>query len=229
MYVNSSQHWYDRSVERREEAGTPDVLGAIRCALAMQLHASLGPCSTRQRACAHTMRAMHAWSGDERIDIVGSDRAACWDEAQRLPLVSFNVVLPLCHHSSQNHSGLHGRQKALLHPQFVAAVLSDLFGIQARAGCACAGPYGQVLLQRQLMSQCGCSRKDLSILDQQAASGHAWVKPGWVRVYFSYLMTQDEVDYIICTHLCLDDATVCCWWGKAVVVVVVLIACHIEH
>ena len=29
----------------------------------------------------------------------------------------------------------------LLHANFVVAVLSDLFGIQARSGCFCAGPY----------------------------------------------------------------------------------------
>jgi selenocysteine lyase/cysteine desulfurase len=28
-----------------------------------------------------------------------------------------------------------------LHANFVVAVLSDLFGIQARSGCFCAGPY----------------------------------------------------------------------------------------
>ncbi|KAJ1617619.1 hypothetical protein T492DRAFT_605244, partial [Pavlovales sp. CCMP2436] len=33
-----------------------------------------------------------------------------------------------------------------LHPAFVAALLNDLFGIQARAGCACAGPHAQRLL-----------------------------------------------------------------------------------
>jgi selenocysteine lyase/cysteine desulfurase len=26
------------------------------------------------------------------------------------------------------------------------ALLNDLFGIQSRGGCACAGPYGQALL-----------------------------------------------------------------------------------
>ena len=34
-----------------------------------------------------------------------------------------------------------------LHGAFVAALLNDLFGIQARGGCACAGPYGHSLLK----------------------------------------------------------------------------------
>lgn len=32
----------------------------------------------------------------------------------------------------------------LLHHNFVCALLNDLFGIQARGGCSCAGPYAQV-------------------------------------------------------------------------------------
>lgn len=33
-----------------------------------------------------------------------------------------------------------------VHGRFVAKLLNDLFGIQARGGCACAGPYGHYLL-----------------------------------------------------------------------------------
>lgn len=33
-----------------------------------------------------------------------------------------------------------------LHYDFVVALLNDLFGIQSRGGCACAGLYGQNLL-----------------------------------------------------------------------------------
>ena len=70
--------------------------------------------------------------------------------------------------------------------------------VQARAGCACAGPYGQQLLKESLLAACGCSQESsLDDLDKLAASGSAWIKPGWVRVYFSYLMQPFEVDYII--------------------------------
>ena len=33
-----------------------------------------------------------------------------------------------------------------LHPRFVTTLLNDLFGIQTRAGCSCAAPYGHRLL-----------------------------------------------------------------------------------
>ncbi|KAJ1487475.1 hypothetical protein T484DRAFT_3629319 [Baffinella frigidus] len=32
-----------------------------------------------------------------------------------------------------------------LHHNFVVALLNDLFGIQSRGGCSCAGPYGMDL------------------------------------------------------------------------------------
>lgn len=33
-----------------------------------------------------------------------------------------------------------------LHHNYVAALLDDVFGIQSRGGCACAGPYAEELL-----------------------------------------------------------------------------------
>lgn len=39
-----------------------------------------------------------------------------------------------------------------LHHNFVCAILNDVFGIQTRGGCSCAGPYSQV---RGVVSGCG--------------------------------------------------------------------------
>ena len=41
---------------------------------------------------------------------------------------------------------IHTFQRQFLHWNFVTTLLSDLFGIQARGGCLCAGPYGHTLL-----------------------------------------------------------------------------------
>ena len=37
-------------------------------------------------------------------------------------------------------------QRYYLHHNFIVALLNDLFGIQCRGGCMCAGPYAQILL-----------------------------------------------------------------------------------
>jgi selenocysteine lyase/cysteine desulfurase len=50
----------------------------------------------------------------------------------RVPIVSFVVTHPLT--------------GAVLHHNFVTTLLNDLFGVQARGGCMCAGPYAIRLL-----------------------------------------------------------------------------------
>lgn len=52
--------------------------------------------------------------------------------ASRLPIFSFLIYVPhVCKY---------------LHHNFVCLLLNDLFGIQVRSGCACAGPYALDLL-----------------------------------------------------------------------------------
>ena len=63
---------------------------------------------------------LRRWAGNAGIEVLGSQQAA------RLSIISFRIR--------------HGNQ--YLHHNFVVALLNDLFGIQARGGCSCAGPYG---------------------------------------------------------------------------------------
>lgn len=48
----------------------------------------------------------------------------------RLPIFSFIVTHPTV--------------SKLVHHNFISTLLNDLYGIQTRGGCACAGPYGEV-------------------------------------------------------------------------------------
>lgn len=52
------------------------------------------------------------------------------DTASRLPI--FSIII------------YHQDSGKLVHHNFVSVLLNDLYGIQARGGCACAGPYAQV-------------------------------------------------------------------------------------
>jgi selenocysteine lyase/cysteine desulfurase len=139
QYVNGHDHWFESEVEKREEAGTPDVLGAIRAALALQLHTQLSQRITHALPVSHALRAVRAWQHEPNIQIVGGSRSAFWDDRSRLPLVSFNVVVRVVpeHTASALSAASTGRgevsQHKALHPQFVAALLNDLFGIQVRS------------------------------------------------------------------------------------------------
>ncbi|MCK5762652.1 MAG: hypothetical protein KAH05_00890, partial [Clostridiales bacterium] len=77
----------------------------------------------------------------------------------------------------------------ILHPKFVTRLLNDLFGIQTRAGCSCAGPYGHRLLNIDRTT----SEKYRVVVKNGTTS----LKPGWVRVNFHFTMTEAEVDFIM--------------------------------
>jgi len=68
-------------------------------------------------------------------------------------------------------------------------MLSDIYGIQARGGCACAGPYGHRLL--------GIDKAFSEQLRAEILAGNLAHKPGWVRLNFSYLMSEKTVRYIL--------------------------------
>ena len=76
-----------------------------------------------------------------------------------------------------------------LHHNFVVALLNDLFGIQARGGCSCAGPYGHRLL--------GIDLERSHQFEREISRGCEGIKPGWVRVNFNYFIDERVFDYIV--------------------------------
>ena len=76
-----------------------------------------------------------------------------------------------------------------LHHNFVVALLNDLFGIQARGGCSCAGPYGHRLL--------GIDLERSHEFEREITHGCEGIKPGWVRVNFNYFITEAVFQYIV--------------------------------
>lgn len=167
-FVSPTAHDYSASLEAREEAGTPNVVGDIRAALAFLVKDAIGETRMRERNRALTRRAMNAWSGDGRLELLGSP------EAERLPVFSFRV-----------RDGRGG----YVHQQLVTRMLSDRFGIQARGGCACAGPYVHRLLD------IGAEESDR--MRAAILAGDEMSKPGFTRLNLSVLLSDAEVDFIL--------------------------------
>ena len=167
-YVNPTGHRYLADPEQREEGGTPAIVESIRAGLVFQLKAAVGTEVIRALEEAFLRRAVQSWRTDPGLEILGNL------DARRLSIVSFVVRRP------------GGRY---LHHNFVVALLHDLFGIQARGGCSCAGPYGHRLL--------GIDLERSQEFEQEIASGCEGIKPGWVRVNFNYFVSTTVVDYII--------------------------------
>ncbi len=167
-YVNETDHDYLGDVEARETAGTPGLYQLLRAALALDVKRALGVDVIREREHAHLERVLERWGPHDRIDILGPEGL------DRLSIVSFNVL---------------DGQGGVLHPRFVTVLLDDLFGIQSRAGCSCAGPYGHKLL--------GIGPDKSARYRTCVSSGYGGLKPGWARVGFHYTHDDLEVEYLL--------------------------------
>jgi selenocysteine lyase/cysteine desulfurase len=82
-----------------------------------------------------------------------------------------------------------GADGELVHHKDFTEMLSDRYGVQTRGGCACAGPYGHCLLN--------VDRATSECLRAEVLGGNEAAKPGWVRLNFSYLMSDETAAYII--------------------------------
>ncbi len=167
-YVSRTKQVYIEDIEAREDAGTPAILGKIRTALAFKVKEELGTDVLTAREHELLVRALERLDRHDRIQVLGNP------SAPRLAFLSFLVKTPA---------------GAMLHPRLVVRLLNDLFGIQARGGCACAGPYGHVLLnideeRSDRYMQCALSNIDS-------------IKPGWTRLNLAPWASDEEVDFLL--------------------------------
>jgi len=167
QYVSPDHHTYITDQEHREEGGTPAIIGSIRAGLVFKLKDEVGPDRIRGLEHHFIRRAIDSWKTNPSIDILGNP------DAERLSIVSFVIRT----------------EDKVLHHNYVVALLNDLFGIQARGGCSCAGPYGHRLLGIDLET----SRRFEDVI----ATGCEVLKPGWVRLNFNYFISESEFDYIV--------------------------------
>ncbi len=167
-YVNSLEHKYLTDPAHREEGGTPAIIESIRAGLVFQLREAVGVPVIHATEEKFLSRAIQAWGVEPHIELLGNLKA------ERLSILSFVLRAP---------SG------KLLHYNFVVALLNDLFGIQARGGCSCAGPYGHRLL--------GIDIDKSHEIEEEVNLGCEGIKPGWIRINFNYFFSDAVVDYII--------------------------------
>jgi selenocysteine lyase/cysteine desulfurase len=166
-YVDPTGHRYLTDPVAREEGGTPAVVESIRAGLVFAVKDAVGASRIEKREHELWQRARERWGSTSRIEILGDL------EAERLSIVSFQVRAA----------------ERYLHHNYVAALLNDLFGIQARSGCSCAGPYGHRLL--------GIDEAHSREFRGEIVDGWEGIKPGWSRLNFNYFITDTAADYLI--------------------------------
>ena len=167
-YVSRSAHHFVSDVEAREDAGTPAILGKIRAALAFKAKERLGIAAIQEREHELIARAIARLRQHPKLRLLGSLNEP------RLAVLSFLV---------------RAGQGSVLHPRLVVRLLNDLFGIQSRGGCACAGPYGHLLLG---IDDAGADR-----LMQCALNDIGSLKPGWTRLNFAPWTSETEFAFLL--------------------------------
>ncbi|MEE4144372.1 MAG: aminotransferase class V-fold PLP-dependent enzyme [Halieaceae bacterium] len=166
-YVTPVDHRYIEDHERREEGGTPGIVESIRAGLVFRLQQEVGIREIGRLEGEFVERALARFSACPGLTILGERNAP------RLSIVSLRFR--------------HGQRD--LHYGFVVALLNDLFGIQMRGGCSCAGPYGHNLL--------GMDMAYSKAIETELDKGNMLFRPGWVRLNFNYFIDEDEFEYLV--------------------------------
>ncbi|TVU51286.1 hypothetical protein EJB05_02697, partial [Eragrostis curvula] len=194
-YVNGFNEedtlYYDE-IEEREDAGTPPIIQKIRASLAFWVKEYIGYDNMSLREQVYSEMAMQRLVSNPNVRVLGNTNV------ERLPIFSFLVYPPFvdslcCAVTDEPGCDIplkDARPKRLpLHGRFVTRLLNDLFGIQARGGCACAGPYGHTLLN---------IKNELSLRIRSAIlEGYNGLKPGCTRLSFAYYLSKEEFSFIL--------------------------------
>jgi selenocysteine lyase/cysteine desulfurase len=157
------EYKYIDDIEAREDGGTPGFLQAIRAALAIQLKEKMGVENIRKREKELVSKA--------------------FSELEKIP------TLHLLADNARERLGIISFYLEDLHFNLAVKLLNDLYGIQVRGGCACAGTYGHYLLD--------VSYDTSHEITTLISSGDLSKKPGWIRLSLHPTMTGAELEYIL--------------------------------
>ena len=164
-------HLYLDNIEDREDGGTPGFLQVIRTALAIQLKEKMGVDNIVNREKELTELVFDKLSNIKTLTILEEKHK------DRLPIFSFVI------------EGLHFN--------LAVKILNDLFGIQTRGGCSCAGTYGHKLLN--------ISKEESKSIINLIETNQSYTRPGWIRLSLHPTTTNSEIDYIYNSIKCLVD------------------------
>lgn len=158
--------WWSDPPER-DEAGSPNVVGAVALATAIEQLQMVGMDNVAGHEAELTTYALRRLPQVEGLEIIGDTDPA--RATTRLGVIPFNV----------RH----------VHHFLVASILGHEFGIGVRNGCFCAHPYILHLLGLD-------AAQTQQVRDEMLAHDRAHM-PGLVRISFGLYNTLAEVDYLL--------------------------------
>ena len=154
---------YVEGLSEREEGGTPAILGDVRAAMGFLIKETAGPQALLDHEIALAERAIERLERHPRIRVLGPRKLS------RLAIIPIDI------------EGLHHELSSTL--------LDHLFGIQNRAGCSCAGPYGHRLL--------GIDFGKSAIFRALVQQGINGIKPGWARISLPWYASEEDLEFIL--------------------------------
>jgi selenocysteine lyase/cysteine desulfurase len=167
LYTSPWEYRYVDDLQQREGSGTPPIVSIIRAGLAFDLKSSLGEDRMHRLENHCVMAAVNAWRDNPKVTILGPDPGT----VPRLGILS--IIL----------------DKGELHHNLAVRLLNDLYGIQVRGGCMCAGTYGHDLLQ--------INKSHSESIRNAIDEGDIVAKPGWVRVSFGPAVTAEDLAVLL--------------------------------
>ncbi len=157
------EHKYIDDIELREDGGTPGFLQSFKAALAIQLKDKMGVENILLREKEQLNSVYNFFDKIDHIHVLANE------QRERLGVISFY---------NEN-----------VHYNLIVKLLDDLFGIQVRGGCSCAGTYGHYLLHID-------PTRSHKIFDK-INHGDLTDKPGWVRLSLHPTMTDEELNLVL--------------------------------
>jgi selenocysteine lyase/cysteine desulfurase len=157
------QHKFITNIEAREDGGTPAFLQTIKAALCIQLKEQMEIEKMRER------EAELVKIGFEQLRKIPGLHLLADNIEERLSAFSFYV---------DN-----------IHYNLIVKLLNDLYGVQVRGGCSCAGTYGHYLLH--------VGPDKSKYITDKIDKGDLSEKPGWVRMSLHPTNTDEELYFIV--------------------------------
>lgn len=197
FYVTDDHHRFSSNRMERYEGGTPNVVGVCRVGLTLLMKRQMDREYEKRRRGKNEAvpRTIHEYDFQtyERVAKHLKDHAPnlvllANDEGSgpKLPIFSFLIRFG----------------KRFLHCNYVSAILNDVFGIQTRAGCNCAGPYSHRLLGLTYTDSDGkinsIKADEIEHILLNNKESDALLRPGYTRLSLPFKgLRSEEVDYVI--------------------------------
>jgi len=171
-YVYNNTIDYIQDAELKEESGTPNIIGSIRLGLMISVMSKIPHKDILLKEEEYIDLFLNKLGKLPNLHILHNNLLK---NNPHIPVFSFMISF----------------DGKFLHPNYVCALLNDLFGIQSRPGCSCAPNYGKYLLGFDK------DEEKFKSLEKLIQEGKDIFKPGYTRLNLPFFYPEYIIEYVI--------------------------------